>query len=306
MSTGNPGARAASEPRPTSSVMLAPAPIHHILFPSDLSPASDLAFDHARLIAEAFTATITLYHVLEVKHRPELEDAVEREHLRRAERAAREHLDRQALRVSTLGRVIVERTSALSEAMIALIEACSPDLTVMATHGRSNLAQLILGGVTERVARGVSAPVLCVREPEHGSALPYRRVLVPTDLSFASQRAFPLAAALAGRFGAEVLALHVASGPTGGSLSGIPDFVERSLPSEQALLAFLDPAFREVVVRARVELGSPWDRIVETARQERVDLIVMSTHGHDSLSDRLLGSHTERVVRHAPCPVLVV
>jgi nucleotide-binding universal stress UspA family protein len=285
--------------------MLAPAPIHHILFPSDLSQASDLAFDHARLIAEAFTATVTLYHVLEVKRRHELEDAVEREHLRRAERAAREHLDRQALRVTTLGRVIVERTSSPAEAMIALIEACSPDLTVMATHGRGNLAQLVLGGVTERVARA-SAPVLCVREPEHGSALPYRRVLVPTDLSPASRRAFPLAAALAGRFGAEVLALHVASGPTGASLSGIPDFVERSLPSEQALLAFLDPAFREVAVRARVELGSPWDRIVETARQERVDLIVMSTHGHDSISDRLLGSHTERVVRHAPCPVLVV
>jgi nucleotide-binding universal stress UspA family protein len=55
-----------------------------------------------------------------------------------------------------------------------------------------------------------------------------------------------------------------------------------------------------------VELGSAWDRIVETARSERADLIVMSTHGHDSLADRLLGSHTERVVGHAPCPVLVV
>jgi nucleotide-binding universal stress UspA family protein len=190
--------------------------------------------------------------------------------------------------------------------MIALIESCSPDLTVMATHGRGNLAQLVLGGVTERVARRASAPVLCVREPEHGSALPYRRVLAPTDLSSASRRAFPLAATLAGRFGGEVLALHVAPGPTGGSLSGIPDYVERSLPSEQDLLAFVKPAFGEVALRARVELGSPWDRIVETARMERVDLIVMSTHGRDSLADRLLGSHTERVIRHAPCPVLVV
>ena len=44
---------------------------------------------------------------------------------------------------------------------------------------------------------------------------------------------------------------------------------------------------------------------METARLEKADLIVMSTRGHDSLSDRVMGSNTERVVRHAPCPVLV-
>jgi len=41
------------------------------------------------------------------------------------------------------------------------------------------------------------------------------------------------------------------------------------------------------------------------ARVEKADLIVMSTRGHDSFADRILGSNTERVVRHAPCPVLV-
>jgi universal stress protein A len=59
-------------------------------------------------------------------------------------------------------------------------------------------------------------------------------------------------------------------------------------------------------VTPRVLLGAAWNAIVETARAERVDLIVMSTHGHDSLSDRLIGSHAERVVRHAPCPVLII
>lgn len=140
----------------------------------------------------------------------------------------------------------------------------------------------------------------------HGAALPYRRILVPTDLSPASRRAFPLAALLAGRFGAQVLALHVAPRPTGVPLSGSAYFVENQIPSERTLAAFVEPAFREVRVATRVELGSAWDRIVETALVERADLIVISTHGHDSLADKLLGSHTERVVSHAPCPVLVV
>jgi nucleotide-binding universal stress UspA family protein len=58
-------------------------------------------------------------------------------------------------------------------------------------------------------------------------------------------------------------------------------------------------------VTAQVHTGSVWDRIVQVARAERADLIVMSTRGHDTLADRVVGSNTERVVRHAPCPVLV-
>jgi nucleotide-binding universal stress UspA family protein len=286
---------------------LAPAAIRHILFPSDLSDASDRAFDHARLLAGAFTAPVTIYHVLEPErgHRDESEPT-KHERLRRAESAAREHLSLQAQQLTSLGRVIVERDHSASEALVALIQAFNPDLTVMATRGCSGLSHVLLGSVTDRVVREARAPVLCVREPDHGVGLPYRRIMVPTDFSPASRRAFPLAALLARRFGADVLALHVAPRPTPMSLSGIPDIVETRIPSESLLAAFLEPAFRAATLSARVELGQPWDQIVETARAERADLVVMSTHGHDSLSDTLLGSHTERVIGHAPCPVLVV
>ena len=59
-------------------------------------------------------------------------------------------------------------------------------------------------------------------------------------------------------------------------------------------------------VTPRVEQGAPWERIVAVARDENADLIVMATNGADGLGERLLGSQTERVVRHAPCPVLAV
>jgi nucleotide-binding universal stress UspA family protein len=287
---------------------LAPATIRHILFPSDLSGASDRAFDHARLLADALAAPLTLYHVVELASGHDLEepDQPERERRRRAENAAREHLALQAQGLASLGRVVVESTSSPAEALVALIQAFSPDLTVMATRGCTGLAQVVLGSVTDRVVREAGAPVMCVREPDHGVALPYRRLLVPTDLSRASRRAFPLAALLARRFGAEVMALHVAPQPTPVSLSGIPELVETQIPSDETLAAFVEPAFRGVKLATRVELGRAWDRIVEAARLERADLIVMSTHGHDSLADKLLGSHTERVVGHAPCPVLVV
>jgi nucleotide-binding universal stress UspA family protein len=162
----------------------------------------------------------------------------------------------------------------------------------------------VVASVTEVALQQGRCPVLCVREPEHGVALPYRRILVPTDLSAGSRRAFPLAALLARGFEAEVLALHMAGVTAPSLLHGVSYAMEASA-SEEELWQFLKPDFRDVRVTPRVVLGPAWDRIVETARSERVDLIVMSTHGHDSLTARVMGSHAERVVRRAPCPVLV-
>ena len=282
-----------------------PGAIRHVLFPSDLSPASDLALDHARFLAVRFGARLTLYHVVEAS--PSHEDGPSEpgdEAWRRAAERVRGHLDCLAGRMPAEIDIVVERGTPAHQALVAHTLKTRPDLTVMATHGREGLAHLLAGSVTETVLQRGRCPVLSVREPEHGVALPYRRILVPTDLSPASRRAFPLAALLARSFESEVLALHVAQVEAPRSLMGVSHAVEGS-PSEAEVAGFLEHDFRGVRVTPRVLLGSAWGAIVETARAERVDLIVMSTHGHDSLSDRLIGSHAERVVRHAPCPVLI-
>jgi nucleotide-binding universal stress UspA family protein len=88
-------------------------------------------------------------------------------------------------------------------------------------------------------------------------------------------------------------------------LSGVSAPGPVVVPSEAHLWKFLQPELEGLPLDAQVVRGTVWDRIVHVARVEKVDLIVMSTHGHDSLADHVLGSNTERVVRHAPCPVLV-
>jgi nucleotide-binding universal stress UspA family protein len=55
-----------------------------------------------------------------------------------------------------------------------------------------------------------------------------------------------------------------------------------------------------------VRLGHPYQEITDAARELKVDLIVISTHGYTGLKHVLLGSTAERIVRHAPCPVLTV
>ena len=286
---------------------LATASIRRVLFPSDLSPSSDRALDHAQLLAERFDARLTLYHVVEAPAAAgPLTWNPAREAARRAEEGARAHLERRAERLHVPYTVVVYQRPSAPPALLRYIAATRPDLTVMATHGRSGLRHLVLGSVTESVLSGAHRPVLCVRAPDHGVALAYRRVLVPTDLTPSSRRAFPLAAHLARAFDAEVIAVHVSPPPAVSSLMGVPEAVEAASVEEADVWEFLQPFFGGLRATVRLPGGTPAEAIVETARLEKTDVVVMSTHGHHSLADRMRGSHTERVVRHAPCPVLAM
>lgn len=273
--------------------------IREVLFPADLSAESERAFEHARFLAESFEARLTIYHAVEVPDPSYAHWAFNRgrEIWCHVEETARQLLAHKARSLAVSHELCVERASSAHHALLGFIRKAQPDLTVMATHGREGLRHLLLGSVTESVFQHSFRPVLCVREPEHGGALPYRRILVPTDLSLASRLAFPMAAAFARRFGSEILAVHV----IGHGSAAAPGEV----PSEAWLWKFFERDFAGLDITAQVHRGPVWERVVETARVEKADLIVMSTRGHDSLADRILGSNTERVVRHAPCPVLV-
>jgi nucleotide-binding universal stress UspA family protein len=77
-----------------------------------------------------------------------------------------------------------------------------------------------------------------------------------------------------------------------------------------ALARFLSDHFSDLTpwikIREKVELGKPDENIVEWAKKDGTDLIVISTHGRTGLSYILMGSVTEKVVRHTHCPVLSI
>jgi nucleotide-binding universal stress UspA family protein len=284
--------------------------IRTILFASDLSPESDRAFAHATFLAEQFGARLTLYHALETpgKNAPGLGTGPAS--LTRWEETVRQRLVRKASTLNVAHEIVVQGGLVgghvlVDLAVLDVIHRTRPDLTVMATHSRKGFARFFLGSVTEQVVQHAKRPVLCVRKATHDPALPYRRIVVPTDFSAASRRAFPLAALLARSFEARVTALHVWAAPRQGAFVGVPAAVPAPL-TEDDVRRFLQPEFGDVRVEARVSAaGPPWHRVVKTAEEEQADLIVMSTQGLDSLSDTIIGSNAERVLRHAPCPVLV-
>jgi len=141
-----------------------------------------------------------------------------------------------------------------------------------------------------------------------------KRILVPTDFSKHSQNALRYAAAFARRFEAEIHLLHVfqdlaVSQPEAVTVGPpIVAPIEQFLASAQASLQRLieENQLTGIPIHPIVRTGSPFDEIIQFAKEQDIDLIVMGTHGRGWLAHVLLGSVTEKVVRKSPCPVLTV
>lgn len=146
--------------------------------------------------------------------------------------------------------------------------------------------------------------------PVPASPFKLNKILVPVDFSECSNKAVQYAETMAKQFGAELILLHV---------------VEEYLPTSELVLLDTTALLREVrdtakrdvtklrdqldphlKAAAEVRSGTPYNEIVRTAKQLDADLIIMSTHGRTGFAHTFMGSTTERVVRHAACPVLVV
>jgi len=139
-----------------------------------------------------------------------------------------------------------------------------------------------------------------------------KRILVPIDFSACSKKALQYAVPFAGQFHAEVVLLHVSSlnymvaeGFGGIDLPTLrEDLIQDAEKQLGEILGSLDSD--QMTATLVVREGRAATEIVDLAKTENIDLIVMSTHGYSNIKHVLLGSVTENVVRHAPCPVLVV
>ncbi len=139
---------------------------------------------------------------------------------------------------------------------------------------------------------------------------PIRHILVPHDLSPGSDAALEYAVGLAASTGARITAFHAYDVPSMGApevLVLATDWIPQIAKVARERLDQAIERFRsESNVVAEVREGVAWREIDLIARESKVDLIVMGTHGRRGLPRALLGSVAEKVVRTAPCPVLVV
>jgi nucleotide-binding universal stress UspA family protein len=142
-----------------------------------------------------------------------------------------------------------------------------------------------------------------------------KNVLVATDFGPASESALRYGRALARGFGADLHVFHVVENIFGRAIDGygyvaIPPQVQEDLEraGRKQTNALLDDEDRRELhaTATTVTSNSAADAIVDYARQHRIDLIVMGTHGRSAIAHMFMGNVAERVVRMAPCPVLTV
>jgi universal stress protein A len=139
-----------------------------------------------------------------------------------------------------------------------------------------------------------------------------KKILVPTDFSETSKKAVQYAMRFAEQFGCQIVLLYVVEPATplvGAPLAveGFTDEDEFSM-AEKDLAALVAGLHTHAVpsVSSFVRIGHAPNEITKAAKDLDVDLIIIGTHGYTSWRHLCIGSTAERVVRTAPCPVLVV
>ena len=141
--------------------------------------------------------------------------------------------------------------------------------------------------------------------------LPLRKILCPTDFSEPSYEALKAANEFALHFSATLVLIYVVP-----IVIDIPTSADFFIPSDiQTMEADAEKALQEVVdkrlseklrIRTMLSIGAPADEIVSAAGDENADIIVIATHGRTGWRRLVFGSVAEKVVRLAPCPVLII
>jgi nucleotide-binding universal stress UspA family protein len=137
------------------------------------------------------------------------------------------------------------------------------------------------------------------------------RILVPVDFSNAGAEGLNYAIMLASRFAARITLIHVVEmycGPSDPTYGYFPvddgALVAASAKRLQEIAAERVPG--ELQETTLVRHGVPFHQICTVAKETKMDLIVIATHGRTGMAHVLMGSTAERIVRHAPCAVLTV
>ena len=294
-----------------------------ILVPLDGSPRAEEVLPYARLIGKAMGARVDLIRVQE----PLGFDIAEPEAIQFLEDVAEEV---RAEAPNYLGQVVTSLEAAGLEASGSFLEGNAaalivaeaekePDtLIAMSTHGRSGPGRWLLGSVTDKVLHATTGPMLIIRSRGHRKVAPDLRLtslVVPLDGSPMAEQVLPHAVALAKAMFLNIILVRVTPSVTVYLREmehpmAIFEELRKGADAEAAeYLRTVGTRLRNergLLVEERVLHGEPPSAVVAMAHRLSENLVAMTTHGRSGAGRWILGSVTDRVVRHCGDPVLVI
>jgi len=288
--------------------------LKRIVVPLDGSELAELALVAALALAVAMSAKLFFIRVaipLSLNLDPKLYQRIielRQDEAKRYLRSIQSRFSSSQANIET--QVLVGRAA---RSIINFAHEKEIDLIVMSSHGRSGVNRWIYGSVADKVlhngpcAKAIIHPQVKV---EHYSI---KRILVPLDGSSIAEQALEPALALAEAVSAEVVFLRARTVPQVfvQPLPGWPGLDAAMKATEQEAYAYLSGAQAamgdsSVSTSLRVTTGPTAEAIIDTADSQRVDLIVMCSHGCSGIERWVFGSVAEKVLRGANCVTLVI
>jgi nucleotide-binding universal stress UspA family protein len=278
-----------------------------ILVPVDGSHPSLQAEEVAADLAKKFDSKVTVIHVVphEVRHPyalhgyephqvPEsIQKEMEAMFLQKGEQAlgeAKTLFRSENVPVET----VLEEFANPAESILDVAEEKKSDLIVMGNRGSSEIDDLELGGVAEKVSRHAKCSVLVAKKRDA-----WTNILVALDGSKDSKKALEYAIEISRKYGSEITLLSVAE-------TVLPQIGKDAAKAlAQRILSQAEIQAKDMMVQKRIVFGHPVKEIVRIAREGNFDLVALGSRGVSAARRFVLGSVSDSVARSAPCSVLI-
>lgn len=281
-----------------------PFVITSILAPTDLGESSIPALRYARLFAERSSAKLTVLYIDPIVYPYEIvapanamfiDTSAEHEaHLRHeVEQYAEPVMQGRPYSIDvTVGQPV--------PTILSVAKRRDVDLVVVGSHLRHGWRRALFGSVSEDVVHGSTCPVLTVAARDNNvDAAPdgITNILCPVNFTDVAREALHVAARIAEAFGARLTVVHVIE----------PDEVMDAKTDEARVRAWIAPDLQDVVsYRELIVRGGAAERVLDCAEDVGADFLVIGAQHKLFRDTTVIGTTSERLIRFASCPVLVV
>ncbi len=279
----------------------------------DFSTFTDTIFSYSVALCKKYDAKLFLVHVTTdlnslLEHNETALDvgALQASNIRYAQ----ERLEERVKGLPIENEIII-RQGRPADTISRLASEQQADMVITATHGKAGFKRILLGSVTEKLIKTLDCPLLVLPPQKHDLIPPaaveikLKKILVGCDFSPDSELALDYGLSLAQEFQAELHLSHVIKPSLyKNEREGVNQLRDKL---EKKLDGMVPDACRDWCTANTALLdGEPYIALMDYAKEQEMDMIVLGIRGHTLLEKLLVGSTTDRLIRHSTFPVLAV